>query len=145
MKSISGNIRLGLASVAVATAAAPLAAFAVSNLRELVTLILDYFNLAIYFIMALAIVFFMWNVFKYFFKADGDKTEAGQYVMYSVIGFAVMLTFWGLVNLVINTFQLNNSSPAGVTVPISGIGSSGGAGASGSNTTFLQRLTGRKK
>jgi membrane protease YdiL (CAAX protease family) len=140
MKLKSSFARFGVASVAIAAVAIPTVASAVGNLEELVRLVLSYFNLAIYFIMALAIVLFFWNVFNYFFKADGDKTEAGKYVMYSVIGFAIMLTFWGLVNLVINSVQLNNSSPSGIGVGIPASNSGGNPNGS----SFWTRLSGKK-
>ncbi|MES2470725.1 MAG: hypothetical protein V4526_00625 [Patescibacteria group bacterium] len=129
-------------SIVVAATAFPVITLAVGNLSELVGLVLEYFNLAIYFIMALAVLLFIWNVFRYFFKADGDKTEAGKYVMYSVIGFAVMFTFWGLVNLVINTVRLDNTNPPGINVPTGSVGIGGGAGVS--KPTLYQRLTGSR-
>jgi hypothetical protein len=39
------------------------------------------------------------------------KKEAGLYVMWSVIGFFVMLSFWGLVNILMNSFKLDNNLP----------------------------------
>lgn len=89
------------------------------TLRDVAILIVGYLNIAIYLIMALAVLLFVWNVFKYFFLPDKDKVEAGKYVLYSVIGFAVILTFWGLVQLVINTTGLNNS-PGGLSGSLNG-------------------------
>jgi len=123
------RINTGLGMLVGIVVMLPVVAFAARDLRELVYLTIDYFNIAIYAIMALAIVLFMWNVFIYFFKSEGDKKAAGNYVMYSVIGFAVMLSFWGMVNLVVNTLQLEDSNPRGVVVPFSG-----DTGASGNNT-----------
>jgi hypothetical protein len=107
-------------------AAFPLLTLAVSNLCELISAIVYYFNVGIYLIIGLATVVFIWNVFNYFFKADGgDKKEAGLYVMYSVIGFFVILSFWGLVNIVKNTLNLDTRVPTSF--------SSGGGAAVGSS------------
>jgi hypothetical protein len=65
-------------------------------------------------IIGLAIVVFVWNIFIYFFT-EKDKTEAGKYLLFSVIGFFVILSFWGIVNLFINTLQLDNDRPT--TIP----------------------------
>lgn len=65
--------------------------------------------------MALATVFFVYNVVQYFvIKTDADRKEAGNYLMYSIIGFAVVLSFWGMVNVVIQTFSLDNNTKPNV-------------------------------
>ncbi len=93
---------------------APLTTFAstTNNLNDLVTLAVRYFNQAIYVIIAIAVVVFVWNIYNYFFKADVEnKKDAGLYVMYSVIGFFIIISFWGLVNILSNTFNLNTAVP----------------------------------
>jgi Type IV secretion system pilin len=83
---------------------------------DIIYQIIGYFNTAIYVIMSLAVIFFVWNVFKYFImKSDNptERAEAGKYVLYSLIGFFVILSFWGLVNIFTNTFQLDNRPPTG--------------------------------
>lgn len=92
-----------------------IASASVNNLRELIDLIILYFNYGIFLIMGLATVMFVFNVFKYFIYSGDDagaKKEAGLYVMYSLIGFFVILSFWGLVNILMNTFSLNSNQPA---------------------------------
>lgn len=88
---------------------------AVTNLKGLVDLIILYFGYAVTIIMSLAIVMFVYNVFKYFIAGGDDvgaKKEAGLYVMYSVIGFFVILSLWGLVYILVNTFKLTNNQPS---------------------------------
>jgi uncharacterized membrane protein len=84
------------------------------NLRDLMELAISYLNYAVYLIMALAVVMFVWNIYKYFI-AGGDnkelKKEAGMYVMWSVIGFFVILSFWGLVNILTGSLRLSNRAP----------------------------------
>lgn len=90
-----------------------------NNLSDVAELVIRYFNLAIYFIMSLAILFFFWNVFRYFFSTKDNKAEAGMYVLYSIIGFVIMFTFWGIVAVVVNSLGLNNT-PSGISSPIGG-------------------------
>lgn len=109
------------------------------NLAWLVVLVVQYLNYAVYLIMGLAIVMFVWNIYKYFIaggdNADGKK-EAGMYVMWSVIGFFVILSFWGLVNILTNTVKLNNNVPAtGIFGSFSSAGGTGSMGAFGTNGT----------
>jgi hypothetical protein len=87
----------------------------VRDLRSLIVFVIDYINQGIYLLMALATVFFVYNVVQYFvIKTDADRKEAGNYLMYSIIGFAVVLSFWGMVNVVIQTFSLDNNTKPNV-------------------------------
>ena len=96
----------------------PLVTFAATeakDLRYLVTLALGYFNIAISFIISLGILMFVWNVYRYFIAGSDNgelKKEAGLYVMWSVIGFFVILSIWGLVNILLKTFKLDTNVPA---------------------------------
>jgi hypothetical protein len=104
-----------------------------ANLCSLVNTAIGYFNQAIYLIIALAIVTFVWNVYKYFIISDPEnKSEASKYVMFSVIGLFVILSFWGLVNIVSNTLNLD-TTPGTINVQ-NLTGSSGTSGDTGDNT-----------
>lgn len=130
------NITIARIAPFVAAAAFPFITTAVRNLCELVSLTVYYFNVAIYMIIALATVIFIWNVYRYFFKADVEnKKEAGLYVMYSIIGFFVILSFWGLVNIVKNTFNLDTSVPSSLSAGGGGSVSSGCSGSSSYNSS----------
>jgi hypothetical protein len=91
------------------------------DLEYLIRLAIRYLGLLIPFIMSLAIVVFIWGVYKYFIKVDADRAEAGNYILYSIIGFFLMLSLWGLVNILVNTFRLDPYMPG---IPF--IGTSGG-------------------
>ena len=83
------------------------------TLKTLMGVVADYLNTALQLLMGLAVLFFVWYVIQYFIKSSESKGrgEAGQYVLWSLIGFFVILSFWGLVNILTNTFQLNNNAP----------------------------------
>jgi hypothetical protein len=90
----------------------PLLVFASSKtLSDLMTLITGYFSNFIKLIISFAILTFVWNVYKYYVKADADRAEAGKYVLYSVVGFFIILSFWGLVNILDRTFNLDKQQP----------------------------------
>lgn len=98
----------------VIAATTPLVSFAqVTTVSTLAQLAGRYFDMAIFLIIDLAILMFIWNVYRYFFKADVEnKKEAGLYVMYSVIGFFIILSFWGLVNILKGSIPLDTNPPA---------------------------------
>src|SRR5579872_559635 len=82
-------------------------AFAASQtLSTLITKIVGYLNQALVLLMGVAIVFFVYHVIKYFVLPNENRKEAGAYVLYSVVGFFVILSIWGLVNILSNTFAL---------------------------------------
>ncbi len=81
------------------------------GLQDLVCQIQWLLNQAIYFIFALAFVSFLYGVFKYMQKgnsADGQK-EGAHFIWYGIVSLAVMFSVWGLVNFVLNTFDLEAS------------------------------------
>lgn len=85
------------------------------DLNYLAQKISGYLNVGIVMILSLAIVMFVWNIYKYFISGSDDvssKKEAGLYVMWSVIGFFVILSFWGLVAILKNSLRLDDSIPS---------------------------------
>jgi hypothetical protein len=111
-----------------------------SDLNGLVTKAIGLFNSAIYLIVALAILTFVWNVYQYFIVNDPkEKKDASLYVMYSIIGIFVILSFWGLVNIISNTLNINtNPGTLNVSNLIGNItgGSSGTSGSSVGTPNF---------
>ncbi len=78
------------------------------TLASLIDLIIYYLNTFLVLMMGVAVVVFVYYVIKYFILPNSDRSEAGSYVLYSVIGFFVILSFWGIVNVLQNTFGLKN-------------------------------------
>ena len=64
-------------------------------------------------IMAAALVYFFIGVVKYIQKGGDDKErEVGRKMMvYGIIALSVMVSVWGLVNVLQNTFSLNPDVP----------------------------------
>ena len=65
-------------------------------------------NLIVLF-FALAVVFFLYGILKYIKSGDSEEErDKGKNVMiYGIIGLFVMVSFWGFVNILINTFELD--------------------------------------
>lgn len=102
------SLRLG---ILVAAFAIPDVSFAAGKtLRDIAVTVTGYLSVAIGLTISLAVVTFIWNVYRYFFT-EKDKKEAGLYVLYSTIGFFVILSLWGLVSLLTKSFNLENDPP----------------------------------
>ena len=72
------------------------------------------------FIWAIAFVVFIWGVFLYFIAGghDEEKREKGKGLMlWGIIGFFVMVSVWGLVNILRGTFQFDNRIDYGQPLP----------------------------
>jgi hypothetical protein len=64
------------------------------------------------FIITLTIFYFIWGLFKLVRSGDGEgREEALGYVTWGVIALFVMVSVWGLVNILVRSFNLNNSTP----------------------------------
>lgn len=90
-----------------------------TNLNTAIRSLIGTVNLLIPFFVALAVLVFIYGLIKYVLSA-GDaaaRVEARGYIIYGVIGIAVMLSVFGLVNLVRNTFGLDNTI-TGDDIPI---------------------------
>ena len=64
-------------------------------------------------LIALGVVYFVWGVVTYFIGSDEEAKSTGRdRIIYGIIGLAVILSVWGLVKLVTNTFFGEKSTAA---------------------------------
>lgn len=75
-------------------------------------------------LFALAFIVFIFGVFKYFFlhgAEESERTKGKAFILWGIIGFAVIISVWGLVNLFTNFFSLNsNNVPNAPTINFGG-------------------------
>ena len=89
-------------------------------------------------LILLGVVYFVWGVVRYVI-ADGEeaKKKGRDQIIYGIIGLAVIVSLWGLVNILVATFELKNNAPPlstlTVTAPVQG-----GSCASIGNTSKFQ-------
>ena len=62
-------------------------------------------------IIALAIVWFVYNVFRFTIQSssDEDRAKAKTDIVWGIVGIFVMVYVWGLVNVLRSTFNLSNT------------------------------------
>ena len=109
--------------MAVLTAALPFSAnAAISNVDDIFAFIQHLLNVILPLIIAAAVVYFVWGMFQLFLAGDEEKKDkAKTTIIYGVIAIFVMVSIWGLVNILSNTFGLNNTSIQGNVNPLSQI------------------------
>ena len=65
--------------------------------------------------MAIAFIVFLWGIFKYFIwgaENEMEKADGRKFAMWGIIGFVIILSIWGLVNIVTGALALpNNNAP----------------------------------
>ncbi|MFZ1987509.1 MAG: hypothetical protein WAV21_00525 [Minisyncoccia bacterium] len=93
----------------------PLLAFAqANNLNDLGQQIIDIINtIVVPLIFAVAFVVFIWGVFQFFIVGGSDEEARGKgrdLMIWGLIGFFVMVSVWGLVNILVGTFDLNTGA-----------------------------------
>ena len=60
-------------------------------------------NILVPFLLTLALLFFIYGVFKFFIQGGDDeekRKEGKNVVMWAIIGFVVIVSIWGIVNLI---------------------------------------------
>jgi heme/copper-type cytochrome/quinol oxidase subunit 2 len=97
----------------------PMLVFAATDIPAVIDTIMRVLNVVIPLIIAIAVVVFLVGVVKYI-TAGGDeekRKEARNVMIYGIIGLFVMVAVWGLVNLLVNTFNLQTSAPPPPELP----------------------------
>ena len=66
-----------------------------------------------------AVAYFIWGIVQFITAHDAEeKGEARSSMVHGIIGFAVILGLWGLVNVLLSTFSLNNGATPVNSFPV---------------------------
>ena len=78
------------------------------NIANLIGQINAVINTIIPFLVGFAVLIIIWGVFNYISGAGDEekRAQAKQYIVWGVIGVFIMLSVWGLVNVLVNSFAL---------------------------------------
>ena len=105
----------------------PLAAYAatINNISDAGSFVINTINgILVPILFAVAFIVFIWGAFQTFILGaqSSDVKKAGQnHMMWGLIGFFVMVSVWGLVNILTGTIGFgNNTGPSGGT-PSAGV------------------------
>jgi len=75
------------------------------------------FNGLIGLFVTVAIVVFFWGLIMYLWQVGEKKHEGLQTMFWGVIAIFVMVSIWGIIHLLQNTFGVQNGSAINVAVP----------------------------
>ena len=100
-----------------------------SDIRSTLNVIITVLNWLIPFLVVVAVFIIIWGAFQFVVSAgDPEKRKEGRdKILWGIVGVVVMLTVWGLVNILRNTFDISDDTPVIPTLPRVGGGGGGGA------------------
>ncbi|MDE2172897.1 MAG: hypothetical protein KGJ33_03060 [Patescibacteria group bacterium] len=65
-------------------------------------------NLFTYILITIAVLYIIWHIVIYLIKGGSDeetRKKAGSSILWGIIGLFLILSVWGLVNILANTFK----------------------------------------
>ena len=70
------------------------------------------FNVIVPFLIGLAVFLIIYGILRHIASADDEekRTEARNFILWGIVGVFIMVSVWGLVNILIKTFNLDNSN-----------------------------------
>ena len=88
----------------------------ITDFSSLITQLVGIVNLIVPLLLGLAVLGFMWGVIKYIFAAGPDNlAEARNFMIFGIIGIAVMLAVWSLALFVKDSFFPSSPTPVQVS------------------------------
>ena len=100
--------------IAVLVAFTPALVFAadadITDADSLVTKLVGIGNTLTQLLVAFAVIWIIYNVVRYIVMADSDaRKPIGNAILWGIVGLFVILSIWGLVNILRGTFITNDS------------------------------------
>ena len=83
------------------------------NLQGLLNAFSELLNLAIPVVIALAVLYFFWGLAQYILNSGDEtkKSEGRSIMIYGIIALFVMVSVWGLIRLLQETFNVKDQNP----------------------------------
>jgi fumarate reductase subunit D len=121
MSIFKNNKVTGTIAATLVTTLVPLVALAqtsavggsINRVDDIFRVVEAFVNRTTPFIIGLAVFIIIWGVFRMISGAGDDtqRAEAQKLVFWGVVGIFIMISIWGLVRILINTFNLDTTRP----------------------------------
>lgn len=120
MKKAFASIIVSLSPVLALAQTAP-----VTDVNTLTEKLVGIGNIVLYLLIALAVIFIIWNIVMAMVKGSDPaaKSEAMKSVGWGIVGLAIAVSVWGLVNILTGTFR---TTPTNQAIP--NLGNNAGTG-----------------
>lgn len=104
--------------ISLITVSLPVVAFAqtgvIHDVNSLSSWLTSFGNTIIGLLIALAVIFIIYHVVMYLIKGSSEedaRTKAGWNILWGIVGLAIILSIWGLVAILTNSFRTQNQTP----------------------------------
>ncbi|MEK7463963.1 MAG: pilin [Patescibacteria group bacterium] len=100
--------------IALALSLAPVSVFAqqITDANSLTTKITNIGNTVVVLLISFSVIYIIFNVVRYLIADSEDgRKKGGLSILWGVVGLFVILSIWGLVAILTNTFSTNNNVP----------------------------------
>jgi len=92
-----------------------------SGITGLLEMVMGIIQALIPIVIGLAVLTFLWGILQYVVAKDEDKQkEARGIMLYGIIALFVMVSVWGLVNILGDSLNLNKTTPPPPSIPGTG-------------------------
>ncbi len=79
------------------------------DLKWLIALFTDLLNRLVPLIFAMAVVVILWGIAQSISGSEEKRKAGKDIILWGVVGLFAMLSIWGLVNILVGTFDLNDN------------------------------------
>src|SRR5438876_999031 len=81
-------------------------------------------------LLAIAVLVIAWGIFKFILHAgdEGERASGRALILWGIVGLFLMLSIWGLVNILYNSFALNRTAIQPPSLVPGGSNNNGGGG-----------------
>ena len=128
---------IGISALAFAAIALPFIAIAQVTVESTLDRVLGILNMAMFLFITIAIVVFFWGLITYLGNIGGeDAAKKGiQLMLWGIIALFVMVSVWGIIRLLQNTFGVGGNQTA---IPVSTFNRQGAYGVNPGSTGVIQ-------
>ncbi len=100
-----------IASLAVLVPSVALAAAPITDANSLVFKLTSIGNTVIGILISFAVIYIIVNVVRFIMASGDDRAAVRNNIGWGVVGLAIILSIWGLVAILTNTFQTDTRAP----------------------------------
>jgi hypothetical protein len=86
---------------------------AITDVNSLTYKLTNIGNVVIEILIAFAVIYIIFNAVRYIMSGDKpeERTVIGKGILWGIVGLFVILSIWGLVRILTNTFRTDTNAP----------------------------------
>lgn len=92
---------------------------AVKNVNDVLAFITNFINAVTPVIVGIAVFIIIVGIVRFIAAGeDPEKRKAARgFIVWGIVAVFIMISIWGLINILVNTFDLDKAAPTGTELP----------------------------